>query len=291
MEKKRIFNTKMIVGAALLTALEIILQLLSMILPTAVNLNLALVVITIGAMMYGPIVGGFLGFVNGAVILLSPNTVTVFMSISPVATILVCLLKTTLAGIIGGLLYKLMSKKNDVAASVVAAIIVPVINTMIFALFTYFFFMNGLGLESFGQIFTVLIGINFIFEIVTNTVISPSLHQILKRVVVKKPGDIDRKNRHLSTPSEGAEDSSQNAKNSVRAYPSKTGNHSGKSGYARRLFCPKNAEGHPPRRREESYRALLSNERSFCLRLRSFRERSPSNRRWRRAPPLLQDDT
>ena len=191
MEKKRIFNTKMIVGAALLTALEIILQLLSMILPTAVNLNLALVVITIGAMMYGPIVGGFLGFVNGAVILLSPNTVTVFMSISPVATILVCLLKTTLAGIIGGLLYKLMSKKNDVAASVVAAIIVPVINTMIFALFTYFFFMNGLGLESFGQIFTVLIGINFIFEIVTNTVISPSLHQILKRVVVKKPGDID----------------------------------------------------------------------------------------------------
>lgn len=191
MEKKRIFNTKMIVGAALLTALEIILQLLSMILPTAVNLNLALVVITIGAMMYGPIVGGFLGFVNGAVILLSPNTVTVFMSISPVATILVCLLKTTLAGIIGGLLYKLMSKKNDVAASVVAAIIVPVINTMIFALFTYFFFMNGLGLESFGQIFTILIGINFIFEIVTNTVISPSLHQILKRVVVKKPGDID----------------------------------------------------------------------------------------------------
>ena len=191
MKKKRIFNTKMIVGAALLTALEIILQLLSMILPTAVNLNLALVVITIGAMMYGPIVGGFLGFVNGAVILLSPNTVTVFMSISPVATILVCLLKTTLAGIIGGLLFKLTSKKNDVAASVVAAIIVPVINTMIFALFTYFFFMNGLGLESFGQIFTILIGINFIFEIVTNTVISPSLHQILKRVVVKKPGDID----------------------------------------------------------------------------------------------------
>ena len=191
MEKKRIFNTKMIVGAALLTALEIILQLLSMILPTAVNLNLALVVITIGAMMYGPIVGGFLGFVNGAVILLSPNTVTVFMSISPVVTILVCLLKTTLAGVVGGLLYKLISKKNDAVASIVASIIVPVINTTIFALFTYFFFMNGLGLESFGQIFTVLIGINFIFEIVTNTVISPSLHQILKRVVVKKPGDID----------------------------------------------------------------------------------------------------
>ena len=191
MEKKRLFNTKMIVGTALLVAVEIILQLLSMILPTAVNLNLALVVITIGAIMYGPLVGGFLGFVNGAVILLSPNTVTVFMSISPVGTILVCLLKTTLAGVIAGFLFKWISKKNDAAASVVASIIVPVINTLIFAIFTYFFFLNDLGLESFGQIFTILIGINFIFEIVTNTVISPMLYQILKRVVVKKPADID----------------------------------------------------------------------------------------------------
>ena len=191
MEKKRLFNTKMIVGTALLVAVEIVLQLLSMILPTAVNLNLALVVITIGAMMYGPLVGGFLGFVNGAVILLSPNTVTVFMSISPVGTILVCLLKTTLAGLIAGFLFKWISKKNDATASVVASVVVPVINTLIFAVFTYFFFLNDLGLENFGQIFTILIGINFIFEIVTNTVISPMLYQILKRVVVKKPADID----------------------------------------------------------------------------------------------------
>ena len=191
MEKKKFFNIRMIVGTALLVAIEVVLQLISVVLPTAVNLNLALVVITIGAILYGPVVGGFLGFVNGVVILLSPNTVTVFMSISPVGTVITCLLKTTIAGALAGLLYKLIGKKHDVIGSVVASITVPLINTMMFALFTQFFFLDGLGLGNFGQIFTVLIGINFLFEIVTNTVISPSLYQVLKKEVIKKPKDID----------------------------------------------------------------------------------------------------
>lgn len=191
MEKKKFFNIRMIVGAALLVAIEVVLQLISMVLPTAVNLNLALVVITIGAILYGPVVGGFLGFVNGVVILLSPNTVTVFMSISPVGTVITCLLKTTIAGALAGLLYKWIGKKHDLIGSVVASITVPLINTMMFALFTQFFFLDGLGLGDFGQIFTVLIGINFLFEIVTNTVISPSLYQVLKKEVIKKPKDID----------------------------------------------------------------------------------------------------
>lgn len=191
MKNKRVFNIKMIVGTALLVAVEVVLQLVSMVLPTAVNLNLALVVITIGAILYGPIVGGFLGFVNGVVILLSPNTVTVFMSISPAGTVIVCLIKTTLAGLFAGLLYKWISKKNDVAASIVASIAVPVINTMTFAVFTAIFFLDGLGLGNFGQIFTVLIGINFLFEIITNVVISPSLYQILKREIDRKKKDID----------------------------------------------------------------------------------------------------
>ena len=191
MGKKKIFNVKMIVGTALLVAIEVVLQLVSMVLPTAVNLNLALVVITIGAILYGPLVGGFLGFVNGAVILLSPNTVTVFMSISPIGTVLTCLLKTTLAGVLAGFLFKWISKKNDFVGSVVASITVPLVNTMIFAVFTAIFFQKGLGLGDFGQIFTVLIGINFIFEIITNTIISPGLYQVLIKSKVKKKEDID----------------------------------------------------------------------------------------------------
>ena len=191
MGKKKIFNVKMIVGTALLVAIEVVLQLVSMVLPTAVNLNLALVVITIGAILYGPLVGGFLGFVNGAVILLSPNTVTVFMSISPIGTVLTCLLKTALAGVLAGFLFKWISKKNDFVGSVVASITVPLVNTMIFAVFTAIFFQKDLGLGDFGQIFTVLIGINFIFEIITNTIISPGLYQVLIKSKVKKKEDID----------------------------------------------------------------------------------------------------
>lgn len=191
MEKKNFFNIRMIVGTALLVAIEVVLQLLSMVLPTAVNLNLALIVITIGAILYGPLVGGFLGFVNGTVILLSPNTVTVFMSISPIGTVLTCLIKTTLAGVLAGLLFKWISKKNDFIGSVVASITVPLVNTMTFAVFTAIFFQKGLGLGDFGQIFNVLIGINFIFEIVTNTVITPGLYQILIKSRIKKKEDID----------------------------------------------------------------------------------------------------
>ena len=112
MEKKRI-DTKTIVTAGLLTALTIILQLLSSIIPTGVNLNLALVPITLGAVLLGPYVGAFLGLICGAVILLSPNTVTVFMAISPVGTFLACLLKTTVAGLLAGFVAKALKEKND----------------------------------------------------------------------------------------------------------------------------------------------------------------------------------
>ena len=182
MSKKKYFNVRMIVSTAILVAVEVVLQLLSMVLPTVVNLNLALVVITIGAILYGPVVGGFLGLVNGVVILLSPNTVTVFMSISPIGTILTCLLKTTIAGAVAGLLAKWINKKNDFVGSLVAAFTVPFLNTMIFAIFTQLFFIKDLGLSSFGEIFTILIGINFLFEVVSNMVIAPSLYKILQRV-------------------------------------------------------------------------------------------------------------
>ena len=47
MEKKKFFNIRMIVGTALLVAIEVVLQLISVVFPTAVNLNLALVVMYI----------------------------------------------------------------------------------------------------------------------------------------------------------------------------------------------------------------------------------------------------
>ena len=189
MEKKRLFNTKTIVGTGLLTALLIVFQALSMVIPTGVNLNLSLIPITIGAILYGPLVGAFLGFACGVVILLSPNTVTFFMSISPVGTVLACLLKTTIAGLLAGFVYRWIRKKNDFAGVLTASFLVPLVNTLIFAVCTNIFFMSGLtelGVTNFIEIFTVFIGFNFIFEIITNTVISPVIYRVLKIAIPNK---------------------------------------------------------------------------------------------------------
>lgn len=182
MEKKQIFNTKTIVGTGLLVAVEVVLQLFSMIVPSAVNINLSLIPITIGAIVYGPTVGFFLGLVSGGIILASPNTVTVFMAISPGSTVVTCLLKTSLAGLLAGLINKLFKEKHPLVGTISASIIVPLINTLIFALMCNFFFLKGLGLSNFWQIFTVLIGINFLFELITNAIICPTLVNILGHV-------------------------------------------------------------------------------------------------------------
>lgn len=181
MEKKRI-DTKTIVTAGLLTAITIVLQFLSSIIPTGVNLNLALVPITLGAVLLGPYVGAFLGLVCGAVILLSPNTITIFMAISPLGTILACLLKTTIAGLVAGFVAKALKEKNDLLSAVLASILVPLINTLIFVVVTYFFFLEGLGLPNFWSIFTILIGLNFIFEIITNVIISPTTYKVISQI-------------------------------------------------------------------------------------------------------------
>lgn len=181
--KNKFFTTKLITTTAILLAIEIICQLLTMVIPTTVNLNLSLIPIVIGAMLYGPVVGGFLGFACGVIILLSPNTVTLFMSISPVATIFTCLLKTCLAGVTAGFVYKALEKKNSMLGSILASILVPVINTLIFCIFTYFFFKEGLGLPDFGSIITAFIGLNFLFEVVTTTVVGPTLIKVISRKI------------------------------------------------------------------------------------------------------------
>lgn len=190
-KKTKLFNVKMITATAILLAVEIVLQIIGNVLPGAVTINLSLITITLGALLYGPLVGSFLGFASGVIVLLSPNTISVFLSISPVATVFACLTKTTIAGVGAGFLYRLISKKNEVVASVIASIVVPVLNTFIFTLFCQFCFLDGLKelgipLTNYWSIFAVLIGINFTFEIISNAIICPISHKVIKQSVIKK---------------------------------------------------------------------------------------------------------
>ena len=189
MENKRFFNTRMIATTGILLAIEIVIQILGnyIVIPGGfANLNFSLIIIALGAILYGPIVGGFLGLVSGALTLFSPSTISVFFSISPVGTVLACLLKTTIAGVVAGLASNLLKKKNDLLASILASIIVPILNTGIFALFCILFFkplLSSINPDSMAAaLFLVLIGFNFLLEIIITVIVVPSLYKIVLHV-------------------------------------------------------------------------------------------------------------
>ena len=189
MEKRRFFNTRMIATTGMLLALEIALQIIAnyVVIPGGfANLNFSLIFIALGAILYGPIVGGLLGLISGILTLFSPSTMSVFFTISPVGTVLACLLKTTIAGIVAGIVSKLLKSKHDLLSSILASLIVPVLNTGIFAIFTIIFFkplLAGINPDSMAAaLFLGLIGFNFIFEVLVTAIVTPSLYKILLQV-------------------------------------------------------------------------------------------------------------
>ena len=180
-------TTKQIVGTGLLLALEIIFQIFGNYLQFGpVNINLSLVTIVIAAVLYGPLSGAILGFFNGLLALLSPSTLAIFMPISPAGTVIACLLKTTIAGLLAGLLFKLFKNKNQVLGLIISSLIVPIVNTGLFSVCCLIFFRpfleSGVG-EQFPNIGAFLIfgiiGWNFIFEIITTVVVSTIVGTIL----------------------------------------------------------------------------------------------------------------
>ena len=183
----RKFTTKQIVGTGLLLALEIIFQIVGNYLQFGpVNINLSLVTIVLAAVLYGPLSGAILGFFNGIMALFAPATIALFMPLNPACTVIVCLLKTTLAGFLAGLLFKLFKNKNHLFGLILVSALVPIVNTGLFSLFAILFFRpfleSGVN-ETFPNIGAFLIfgviGWNFIFEIVTTIVVSTPTGMIL----------------------------------------------------------------------------------------------------------------
>ena len=191
---KRI-TTQQIVGTGLLLALEIIFQIIGNYLQIGpVNINLSLVAVVLAAVLYGPLSGAVLGFFNGLIVLLSPSTIAIFMPISPVGTVIACLLKCTIAGLVAGFVFKLFKNKNNLIGLIIASILVPVINTGIFSVVCLLFFRpfleSGVS-ETFPNIGAFLIfgviGINFIVEIISTVALSTPVGMILlKREKVAK---------------------------------------------------------------------------------------------------------
>lgn len=187
MKKTIKFDARKITGIALFIALEVALCFVTNYVQFgAVNMNLALFPIVIGACFYGPWVGLTLGLINGLITIFAPATLA-FISLSPAATIFVCLFKTSLAGFLAGLFHKLIAKKNDLVGSIVAAVTVPLINTGIFIIGSFIFFAD-IFKDSAGDqnlfvfLVTAFIGLNFLIEIVSNLVIDPVIYKSVRQL-------------------------------------------------------------------------------------------------------------
>jgi len=188
MKTAKTFGTRNLVLVALLTAIVVVLQALAAILPIyPFTLTLVLVPIVIGAALAGSGAGAWLGLVFGLVVLLSGNA-NIFLALDPLATILVVLLKGTLAGLSAGAAYRLIAKKSRTIAVIAAAVVCPIVNTGIFIIGSYLFFLPVvMGFSEFygfdnatAIIFLGLVGINFPLELGLNLILSPTIVRLVQ---------------------------------------------------------------------------------------------------------------
>lgn len=171
---------KKMVGISIFAAVVVVLQLFSNYVAFGpVSITLALIPIVVGAIVYGPLAGFILGSVGGLLVFLAPATIGLFWDYGVFVTFLVCILKMGIAGLVSGLLYKFLHKWNKVVAVTIASVIVPILNTGLFALAAYTIYYKLLeGLAPAGQsiasyLFLTFIGFNFLIEFFVNSALSP----------------------------------------------------------------------------------------------------------------------
>lgn len=196
MNSKGFFTARNITALSILLALVIVLQTFGGAINIGpVQLNFTLIPIALGAILLGPIAGLILGFACGVVVAvqvilgLVPFYVLIWTE-TPVVALLTCVIKTTVAGFVSGLVYKLLVKKNRYFAVFVAAALVPIINTGLFivgclGMWPVMVQMAG-GTNILGFIIVSLVTFNFFVELAINLLCAPALYRVIK--VVDKNG-------------------------------------------------------------------------------------------------------
>lgn len=197
--EKKIFSARNIAMFGVLVALMVVLQLFASAIPMfGVTLNFSLVPIVLGAIFFGPVGGGLMGFISGLITFITcavmgrePFTLFLFQA-NPVMLTIVCIGKTTIAGIVSGLAYSVVAKKHKIAACYVSSILMPVINTGLYLL--GLIAMKGdtaeyLGIEaSAGAVFVavfVIIWLNFVLEVVIDALFAPAIATVTRAVEKK----------------------------------------------------------------------------------------------------------
>lgn len=192
-------KTRRLVGLSIFTALVVVLQLVATFVKIGTfPVTLTLVPIVVGAALYGPRAGAWLGFVFGVVVLIAciagaDAGGAILWNLNPFMTALLCLVKGAAAGWVAALVYKALEKKTPTAGVICAAIASPVVNTGIFCVGLVAFFSDtfnewmagwaaqtGNAANPILYIFLSLVGVNFLIEMGINLVLSPIIERIIR---------------------------------------------------------------------------------------------------------------
>ncbi len=169
---------------AIMTALVIVLGFVgSTIRLGPFSISLVLLPIVIGVTVCGPYAGAWLGLIFGVIVLASGDA-NAFLAINPFATVVTVLAKGVLCGLAAGVVFTLLEKKNRYLAVFASAIVCPLVNTGIFLLGCRVFFMDTMcewagGTNVLVYMLTMLVGANFIVELLINVILSPTVVRLL----------------------------------------------------------------------------------------------------------------
>lgn len=196
-------KTLQLVQLALLIALVIALQMVSALIPPIggmVSITLTLVPVVVGGILLGKKAGAILGFAFGAIVLancisaLDPGG-SILWNANPFFTALICFVKGIAAGFVPALLYKTVKgdktgNGREFAATVVAAIAAPIVNTGLFVAGMFLLFKDTLyawagGTDIVMYVLFGLAGLNFLVEFIINLVLSPAIVRIVAAVSKK----------------------------------------------------------------------------------------------------------
>ena len=180
-------STQKLALLALLTALVALLAYLGGFVKIGglASISLTLIPVVLGAALCGPAAGAWLGGVSGVVFFMTADAVF-FLGLSVVGTIITVMVKGIMSGFLAGLCYRALEKKNRYLAVLVAAIVCPVVNTGIYLLGCFAFFMDTVnagalaeGMSVGGYLIVFYVGLNFVFELLSNILLSPSIVRLI----------------------------------------------------------------------------------------------------------------
>lgn len=180
----------------MLAALVVVLQLFASAIPAGkANLAFALVPIVLGAVLFGPFAGAFLGAVMGLVVSITvitgatdPMSLAMF-NYSPFATIFLCMIKSSVAGFLAGIVSKAILKATgkSMIAVFAASSICPIVNTGIFSIgfLTIFrstvnnYAISEAGLAGATALLGLILLLNFLPELAINVILAPAIERVI----------------------------------------------------------------------------------------------------------------